>query len=32
MIDILAKIVEVKKDEVKLLRRDYTLTRFSDYE
>ncbi|MDA3861495.1 MAG: indole-3-glycerol phosphate synthase TrpC [Melioribacteraceae bacterium] len=32
MIDILAKIVEVKKDEVKLLKRDYTLTRFSDYE
>ncbi len=32
MIDILAKIVEVKKDEVKLLKRDFTLSRFSDYE
>ncbi len=32
MIDILEKIVEVKKDEVKLLKRDFTLSRFSDYE
>ncbi len=32
MINIIAKIVEVKKDEVKLLRRDFTLSRFSDYE
>lgn len=32
MIDILAQIVEVKHDEVKLLRRDFTISRFSDSE
>lgn len=32
MIDILSQIVEVKKDEVKILRRDFTISRFSDYE
>ncbi len=32
MIDILTQIVDVKQDEVKLLRRDFTITRFSDSE
>jgi indole-3-glycerol phosphate synthase len=32
MIDILSKIVEVKKDEVKILKRDFTISRFSDFE
>ncbi len=32
MIDILSKIVTVKKDEVKLLKRDFTLSRFSNSE
>lgn len=32
MIDILSKIVEVKKEEVKLLKRDFTISRFSDFE
>ena len=32
MVDILSKIVDVKKDEVKILKRDFTLSRFSDYE
>ena len=31
MIDILSKIVEVKKEEVKLLKRDFTISRFSDF-
>jgi len=32
MIDILSQIVEVKKDEVKILKRDFTISRFSDSE
>jgi len=32
MSNILSEIVEVKNDEVKLLKRDYTLSRFSDME
>lgn len=32
MIDILAQIVEVKIDEVKKLKRDFTISRFSDSE
>lgn len=32
MNDILSQIVEVKKDEVKKLRREYTISRFSDSE
>ncbi len=32
MIDILAQIVDVKKDEVRLLKRDFSLSRFSDSE
>lgn len=32
MIDILSQIVEVKKDEVKILKRDFTISRFSDFE
>ncbi len=32
MIDILSEIVEVKKREVKLLKRDFSLSRFSDAE
>ncbi len=32
MSDILSEIVEVKKEEVKLLKRDFTLSRFSDLE
>ncbi len=32
MVDILAQIVEVKKEEVKKLIRDFTISRFSDYE
>lgn len=32
MSNILSEIVEVKKEEVKLLKRDFTLSRFSDFE
>lgn len=32
MTDILSKIVKVKKDEVKILKRDFTISRFSDFE
>ncbi|MCF6271527.1 MAG: indole-3-glycerol phosphate synthase TrpC [Melioribacteraceae bacterium] len=32
MSDILTEIVEVKKEEVKILKRDFTISRFSDFE
>jgi len=32
MIDILSEIVEVKKEEVKILKRDFTISHFSDLE